>query len=203
MDNSLDVDLMDGAEHALADGVADYLTAYLHPERLLNAVKDLFQAIELLLKLAGIEGEAERAGFEKQIQLDSFDWGFHNSSSPTGAGAGAGKVEAHGIQCTKRVDKSSPKLFQAITTGKHFPNAVLTALKAGGDKAVDYMKIECDTLCLVDLNESGSSGDNDVPRETINFTFGKVTVTYNEQKADGTKGAATVASYDFKKHVAG
>ncbi len=72
-------------------------------------------AIELLLKLAGVEGEAERDGFEKQIQLDSFDWAFHNSSSPTGAGAGAGKVEAHGITCTKRVDKSSPKLFQAIT----------------------------------------------------------------------------------------
>src|SRR6266487_81267 len=111
-------------------------------------------AIELLLKLAGVEGEAERDGFEKQIQLDSFDWSFHNSSSPTGAGAGAGKVEARGITCTKRVDKSSPKLFQAITTGKHFAN-------------------------------------------------GKVTVTYNEQKADGTKGAATVASYDFKKHVSG
>src|SRR2546422_5055709 len=99
--------------------------------------------------------------------------------------------------------KSSPKLFQAITTGKHFPNAVLTALKAGGDKAVDYMKIEFDQLFLVDLHESGSSGNNDVPRESINFAFGKVTVTYNEQKADGTKGAATVATYDFKKHVSG
>src|SRR2546427_2461527 len=52
---------------------------------------------------------------------------------------------------------------------------------------------------LVDLHESGSSGNNDVPRESVNFAFGKVTVTYNEQKADGTKGAATVASYDFKK----
>ena len=160
-------------------------------------------AIELLLKLAGVEGEAERQGFEKQIQLDSFDWSFHNSSSPTGAGAGAGKVEAHGITCTKRVDAASPKLFQAITTGKHFPNAVLTALKAGGDKAVDYMKIEFDQLFLVDLHESGSSGNGDVPRESINFAFGKVTVTYSAQKMDGTKGAATVASYDFKKHVAG
>src|SRR6267143_894470 len=137
-------------------------------------------AIELLLKLAGVEGEAQRDGFEKQIQLDSFDWSFHNSSSLTGAGRGAGKGEAHGITCTK---------------------AVLTALKAGGDKAVDYMKIEFDQLFLVDLHESGSSGDNGVPRESINFAFGKVTVTYNEQKADGTKGAATVASYDFAKSV--
>jgi type VI secretion system secreted protein Hcp len=160
-------------------------------------------AIELLLKLAGVDGEAEREGYAQQIQLDSFDWSFHNPSSPTGAGAGAGKVEAHGITCTKRVDKSSPKLFQAITTGKHFPNAVLTALKAGGDKAVDYMKLEFDQLFLVDLHESGSSGDNDVPRESINFAFGKVTVTYSQQTEQGNKGNAIIASYDFKKHVAG
>ncbi|MGB7588595.1 MAG: type VI secretion system tube protein Hcp [Solirubrobacterales bacterium] len=160
-------------------------------------------AIELWLKLAGIEGEGARSGFEKQIQLDSFDWAFHNASSPTGAGRGAGRVEATGISCTKRVDKASPKLFAAVTTGKHFDKAVLTALKAGGDKAVDYMKIEFDTLFVVDLHESGASGGDEVPRENVSFAFGKVTVTYNEQKADGTKGAATVASYDFVKSVAG
>ena len=160
-------------------------------------------AIELLLKLAGIEGEAEREGFEKQIQLDSFDWGFHNPSTPTGAPDGAGNVDGNRYPCSNRGVKSRPKLFQAITTGKHFPNAVLTALKAGGDKAVDYMKIEFDQLFLVSLQEAGSSGGDDVPRESLSFAFGKVTVTYNEQKADGTKGAATVASYDFKKGKAG
>ncbi len=160
-------------------------------------------AIELLLKLAGVEGESKRDGFEKQIQLDSFAWGFHNPSSPTGAGAGAGKVEASGITCTKKVDKASPKLASGIWTGKHFPNAVLTALKAGGDKAVDYMKLEFDSLFIVDLHETGTSGDHDIPSEQINFAFGKVTMTYSEQKEDGTKGAATVSSYDFKTHKAG
>jgi type VI secretion system secreted protein Hcp len=158
-------------------------------------------AIELLLKLAGVEGESKRDGFEKQIQLDSFEWSFHNPSSPTGAGAGAGKVEASGIKCTKKVDKASPKLASGIWTGKHFPNAVLTALKAGGDKAVDYMKLEFDSLFIVDLHENGSSHEEH-PTEEINFAFGKVTMTYSEQKEDGTKGAATVSGYDFKAHKA-
>ena len=157
-------------------------------------------AVHLLLKLANVEGEAQTDGFEKQIELDSFSWAFHNSSTPHGAGRGAGKVEAHGIVCTKKVDKASPKLFKAITTGEHFKDAILTALKAGGAKNVAFMKFEFDQL-FVDLNESGSNGDGDVPRESLNFQFGKVTVTYNEQKADGTTGAATVASYDFAKGV--
>ena len=158
-------------------------------------------AVHLLLKLANVEGEAQTEGFEKQIELDSFNWAFHNSSTPHGAGRGAGKVEAHGIVCTKKMDKASPKLFKAITTGEHFKDAVLTALKAGGAKNVAFIKLEFDQLFLVDLNESGSNGDGDVPHESLNFQFGKVTVTYNEQKADGTTGPATVASYDFAKGV--
>lgn len=159
-------------------------------------------AVHLLLKLANVEGEALTEGFEKQIELDSFSWAFHNSSTPHGAGRGAGRVEAHGITCTKKVDKASPKLFKAITTGEHFKDAILTALKAGGAKNVAFIKLEFDQLFLVDLNESGSNGDGDIPRESLNFQFGKVTVTYNEQKADGTTGPATVASYDFAKGVA-
>jgi hypothetical protein len=48
---SFDVDMMDSAGHALAGGASAYLAAYVHPERLIDAVKDLFQAIELLLKV--------------------------------------------------------------------------------------------------------------------------------------------------------
>jgi len=51
MHGSVDVDMMDSAGHALADGASAYLAAYVQPERLIDAVKDLFQAIELLLKV--------------------------------------------------------------------------------------------------------------------------------------------------------
>ena len=51
MDGSVDFDMMDSAGHALADGASAYLAAYVQPERLIDAVKDLFQAIELLLKV--------------------------------------------------------------------------------------------------------------------------------------------------------
>lgn len=51
MDDSLDIGMMDSAGHALAAGASAYLAAYMHPERLIDAVKDLFQSIELLLKV--------------------------------------------------------------------------------------------------------------------------------------------------------
>jgi hypothetical protein len=51
MDGSVDVDMMDSAGHALGGGASAYLAAYVQPERLIDSVKDLFQAIELLLKV--------------------------------------------------------------------------------------------------------------------------------------------------------
>jgi hypothetical protein len=50
MNDSVDVGMMDSAGHALAAGASAYLAAYVHPARLIDAVKDLFQSIELLLK---------------------------------------------------------------------------------------------------------------------------------------------------------
>lgn len=50
-DDSVDLDMMASAGHALAAGASAYLAAYLHPKRLVDAVKDLFQSIELLLKV--------------------------------------------------------------------------------------------------------------------------------------------------------
>lgn len=51
MDGSVEVDMMDSAGHALSGGASAYLAAYVRPERLIEAVKDLFQTIELLLKV--------------------------------------------------------------------------------------------------------------------------------------------------------
>jgi ribosomal protein S27E len=50
MPDSVDVDLVENAEHAFSVGVAEFLASCVTPERLVSAVPDLFRAIELLLK---------------------------------------------------------------------------------------------------------------------------------------------------------
>jgi len=155
-------------------------------------------AFDAYLKLDGVEGEATRKGYEKQLFLESFSWGAHNSQTRVGSGAGSGKVEISNFTVTKATDKSSAKLFQACCSGKHFPKAVLSILKAGGENPIDYLKYEFKELFVTDVQWSGSTGGDDVPRETVGFAFGAVTVTYTEQKPDGSKGAAIVAGWDLK-----
>ncbi len=155
-------------------------------------------AFDAFLKLDGVEGEATRRGYEKQIALLSFSWGAHNPTSAVGSGAGAGRVQITNFSAAKYTDKSSAKLFQACCAGKHFPKAVVTLLKAGGSNPVDYLKYEFTELFVQDINWSGSSGGDDVPMESLAFSFSSVSVTYTEQKADGSKGSAIVAGWDLK-----
>lgn len=46
----IDTDLVDNAGHALQDGVSLFLESYTNPDRLKNAVPQLFRAVELILK---------------------------------------------------------------------------------------------------------------------------------------------------------
>ncbi len=155
-------------------------------------------AMDAFLKIDGVEGEATREGFQKQINLESFSFGAHNPTNPLGTGAGAGRVEISNFTCTKKTDKASAKMFQACCAGKHFPKAVITLVKAGGNSPVDYLKYEFTELFVQDINWSASSGGDDTPAESVAFAFGTVQVTYSEQKADGSKGPAIVAGWDLK-----
>lgn len=51
MESSIDVDLGRNAQHAFAEGVSEFLASYVHPERLVHAIPQLFRAVELFLKM--------------------------------------------------------------------------------------------------------------------------------------------------------
>jgi len=158
-------------------------------------------AFDAFLKLDGVEGEATRKGYAGQINLESFQWGAHNSTSSVGTGGGAGRVEIQNFTVTKKMDKSSTKLFQSCCSGKHFPTATLALLKAGGENPVEYLKYEFKEVFVTDVQWSGSSGGDDTPQEHLGFTFGSVQMTYTPQKSDGSKGEPVVASFDRKQGV--
>jgi len=159
-------------------------------------------AFDAYLKLAGVDGEGTRKGYEKQVFLESFSFGAHNPTGKPGSGGGgmsAGKVELSNFTVTKKTDTSSAKLFQACCKGTHYDTALLTVLKAGGENPVDYLKYEFKGLFVTDIHWSGATNGDDTPVENVGFAYSAVTVTYTQQKADGSKGAAIVAGWDVAK----
>jgi type VI secretion system secreted protein Hcp len=77
-------------------------------------------AFDAFLKIEGITDNAPNG----EIQLESFSWGVSNTASNT-TGEGAGKASFQDFSFVVPVGRQSPKLFQAVATGKHFNNATL------------------------------------------------------------------------------
>jgi type VI secretion system secreted protein Hcp len=156
-------------------------------------------ATDMYLTIEGIKGESQRKGHEKEIEVISWSFGGSNPSSiGVGGGGGAGKVQLQDITITKFVDASSAELFQAMCTGKHFKNGKLTMYKAAGDKApLKYMVLDFEEMFPTSMVTGGSGGE-DVLSEKVTFSFGKVTITYTEQAADGTAKGDHVGSWDVR-----
>jgi type VI secretion system secreted protein Hcp len=77
-------------------------------------------ADEIFLRLDGIAGSATAAGHQNEIAVSSYSQAFSNTTSTvTGSGGGAGKVNCGEIIVTKNIDKSSPKLIGSVVTGSH------------------------------------------------------------------------------------
>jgi type VI secretion system secreted protein Hcp len=97
---------------------------------------------DAFLKLDGIKGESADAKHKGEIDIMSFSWGMSQTGvSATGGGGGAGKVQVHDIEFTKKTDASSPLLFLNCANGAHIKEANFVVRKAGGTQ-LEYLKIK-------------------------------------------------------------
>ena len=157
-------------------------------------------AVNIHIKIDGIEGMSEVTGFEKQIQVESWAWGM---SMPTNFGAStggsAGKVNLQDISFTHMMDKASPKLMEACCTGKHIKDAVMVFCKAGGDAAMPFLKLTMTDLLVSSVQVGG--GSNDTPMESVTLAFREYKIEYQEQDNKGAKkGGPVIAGFDVQKN---
>ncbi len=158
-------------------------------------------AFDTFLDLTGVEGEATAKGMEKKIEIYSFSWGASNPTTVSSGATGlsAGKVSVSSFNIMKKTEKSSPKLFQACCTGKHFDKAVVTMRKASGDGGQKAFLTYTFTDVMVEsVQWSGSTGGDDTPTESVSLAFAKVAISYQQQDSKGGNvGNAVDASWDL------
>jgi type VI secretion system secreted protein Hcp len=151
------------------------------------------------LKLDGIKGENLATKHKDEIELHSWSWGAHNSTSISGTGLSAGKVSIADLNISKPVDKASAKLLELCCTGKHIATGILTCAKSTGDKnPADYLTIKLAEIHIASFQTGGSAGE-DVGSESISMAFGSFEYDYKVQGKDGNLTAAGTAKYDVTK----
>lgn len=156
-------------------------------------------AFDVFLKIEGVTGEATATGHEGEIEIYSFSWGASNPTtiSSQSTGSGGGKVAVSSFNIMKKTDLASPNLFKTCCTGTHYPTALVTFRKAGGEQ-LEYLTYLFEEVYVDSIQWSGSSGGDDAPTESVSFSYGKVTITYKPQTAEGGLGGAVPAGWDVR-----
>ena len=157
-------------------------------------------AVDILIKIEGVDGESVIQDHEDEIDVLAWSWGMSQSGSMhVGGGGGSGKVNIQDVSLTKYVDKASPSLMRACCNGEHLTEATLTIRKAGKD-ALDYLKIKMSPVLVTSLDTGGSGGEDRLT-ENVTLNFAKVEVGYTPQKPDGTGDAEISLIWNVEKNV--
>jgi type VI secretion system secreted protein Hcp len=156
-------------------------------------------AVDMFIKIKGIDGESRDDKHKKEIDVLAWSWGLSQSGSAhMGGGAGAGKVNVQDLSFTKYTDSATHALVLACCNGEHIEDAVFVVRKAGKEP-LDYIKITLNEVIVSSVSTGGSGGEDRLT-ENITLNFAKFKLEYTPQKADGTGDAAKTAGWDIAEN---
>ncbi len=152
---------------------------------------------DIFLELADIEGESQDSKHRNEIDLLAAGFGAKATFSRTGGGSGSGKTNFGPLCITKLLDKSTPKLLDALAKGKHIESALVTFRKAGS-APVEFLKYKLEDLIVTSY--SVGSGDSR-PYESCSLEYSKIHLEYVEQDDKGGTQPAVVFEWDLAKNA--
>ena len=115
-------------------------------------------------------------------------------------GAGAGKVTFNAFNITRKIDISSPIIYQMACSGTPFQLVSLGFRKSGGADVSGFMNLRFD-FKLVAVKTISWEHDDESPKETMAFEYGGLIMRYCQQKADGTLLGAVAGGWNRVKNI--
>jgi type VI secretion system secreted protein Hcp len=156
-------------------------------------------AVDVFVKIDGIDGESKDKKHPKEIQIESFSWGVtQKGTKAIGGGGGAGKANFGDFNFTHTVDAASPNLALHCANGKHIPSVTVTNRKAG-DTALEYMIFKLSDVLISGIQMSGA---NEVPLESVSMNYSKIEYKYFKQNEKGAADGGPIPfGWDLKQNV--
>lgn len=152
---------------------------------------------DYFLKIEDIKGESNDAKHRDEIEILSWSFAEANSTSLSSESGGtAGKVVMQDFQFVAPISKASPLIFVAVAAGEHFPEAILTGRKSGGDQ-VEFLKWTLSDVLFSSYKEAGEN-DDALPLDSFSINFAKIEFEYKVQNADGSIGETVRRGWDLK-----
>lgn len=158
-------------------------------------------AVDMFIKMEGIDGESKDSAHEGEVDVLAWSWGMSQSGSMhMGGGGGSGKVNVQDLSFTHYIDKASGNLMLYCANGKHIPECKLVVRKSG-ESPLEYVVITM-KRCLITSVSTGGSGGEDRLTENVTINFAEVKVEYQEQADDGSGSPGPEFGWNIEKNEA-
>jgi type VI secretion system secreted protein Hcp len=160
-------------------------------------------ATNYFCKIKDYPGESKDKAHDKWIEVIEFSHTIEQEAGATRASSG-GLTKGRGVhgafRIVKYLDKSSPKLAQAASGGKHIGDVTIELAKAIGEKQVTYMKYVLTHATITCIKSSGSFSTErgtSAPIEEVLFGYNKIDWTYTEYDDTGAGKGSVDGSWNL------
>lgn len=145
------------------------------------------------IKFEGVDGEATDTGHEQWIDVLSVSHSISRVMDSSLSTRSSGGVVFGDITVTKELDKSTPKLAEAVATGKAIPKVEFHLASSQGT----YYAYELKNVMVTSYSMSGDADDR--PTEEISLNFEEIKMTYTEYGSDGKAKGNVEFSWKVEK----
>ena len=139
------------------------------------------------LKLDGIDGESLDKDHKGWSDISAFTSSFHlPDRGSAGSSRRRGAAILEDISCVKELDKSSPKIQEALIMGKVIPKVEIHLTSSSNGMSQTYYSYELKNVMITSYNISGQS-DVGLPMDEFSLSYEEIKVTYTEYDSNGRK----------------
>ena len=144
------------------------------------------------IRFDGVDGECQDKDHKNWSPILTFSQGLHKpGGSATGSTRRRGDVILDDLGISKELDKSSPKLAEAVTQGKVFPKVeihVTASYDQSGAGRVTYYAYELKNVQVTSYRVGGMvQTDGSQITEELSLNFEAIKVTYTEYDSKGAR----------------
>ena len=144
-------------------------------------------AVDMFLKIDGVNGESTDHKHKGEIEVMSFSWGLQQTGShSSGGGGGAGKVNVNDFSIVKEMGIASPVLMEKCCTGQHIPWVQMTLVNKETKETFYIIKLS--DVLISSYQTGGAGGGGAVPMDQVSFNFADM-----DLQATGRNGTTNVS----------
>lgn len=154
----------------------------------------------IYLHIDGIEGTVKAKGYQNWIELSSSTFSGVRTQVSTRTGKTQNRVLSlphfGSFQFSKRSDKSSVKLFQAVHNAKVFPTVKLVYVSTGSSAKM-YTQYKLGNA-LISAFQEYHDAESDFPEEFFEMNFETIEKTFVPRLADNTAASPLITGYNIE-----